>query len=287
MRWGLGGSLALHAAIAVLVIGVFPFAAPDLPPIPPNIPVELVTIGEVTNIKQIDKVAETPKEETKPAEPEPEPQRQAAIPPMPEAKPAPEPEPMPAPPPPPEAKPEPQPAPKPEVKKVEEKKPEAKPVQVAPPPKKEQAFDASKIAALLNKLPTKSQTANQGEEKKLSTGPQKTEAVGAATGMTVSALDAIRAQMQRCWSLPAGAPNPQDLIVTLRFGLNADGTLARQPEIADQAKMMLGDGYYRAAAESAVRALQKCQPFKVPADSYNADWQDIEMTFDPRRMLGG
>jgi len=285
MRRGVAISVGLHALVAVLTIVAFPSFTPELPPIPPNIPVELVTIGDVTNIKKIDKVEDQPKPEEKPSEPEPEPMRTAVLPPAPELKPAPEPVP-----PPPELKLEPEPKPvekKAEEKKPEPPKPETKPTPPQPPKKKEQAFDASKIAALLNKLPPKEKATDQGEEKKVVTGPQQTEAVGEATGMTASAKDAIAAQMQRCWTLPAGAPNPQDLIVRVRFGLNEDGTLARAPELTDTARLAMGDPYYNAAANNAIRAIHVCTPFKLPPGVWNPDFKDIEMNFDPRAALGG
>ena len=287
MRWGVGGSLAFHAVLAILIIGVFPFAAPDLPPIPPNIPVDLVTVGDVTNIKQIDKVDTTQKDEQKPAEPEPEPQRQAALPPTPEVKPAPEPEPMPAPPPPPDAaKPQPAPAPKPEEKKPEEKKPEVKPVNVNPPPKKEQAFDASKIAALLNKLPTKSQASEQGE-KALSTGPQKTERVGAGTAMTATWNDLLQEQFKRCWNVQGGAQDAAKQIVIVHVELNPDGSLAAPPTVVNRMEVEAGGDSYKVAAERALRAVRTCNPLKQLPPEHYSEWRSMDFHFNPAAMLGG
>lgn len=41
-------------------------------------------------------------------------------------------------------------------------------------------------------------------------------------------------------------------------------------------------------ADSALRAVRKCSPFKIPAQFapfYN-DWKDWTVTFDPKEMLG-
>jgi outer membrane biosynthesis protein TonB len=286
MRGGLTGSLAFHVVAILLTVVVFPSIEPDLPPIPPNIPIELVTIGEVTNIKQIDKVDEQQKDE-KPEEPKPEELRQAAIPPLPEVKPAPEPEPVPAPPPPPEAVPEPKPAPKPEEKKVEQKPAEVKPAQVAPQPKKPPDFDPSKIAALLNKLPPKAKSETPGEEHKLSTGPQKTEAVGEANAMTASWQALINEQFKRCWNVQGGAQDAEKQIVTVHVELNPDGSLARSPEVVNAAEVALGGQTFQIAAERALRAVRACSPLKqLPPDRYS-DWHEMDFVFDPRRMLGG
>jgi outer membrane biosynthesis protein TonB len=287
MRGGLIGSVAFHVVVAVIAIGVFPFTSTELPPIPPAIPVDLVTIGEVNNVKQIDKVEDKPNEEQKPAEPEPEQQRQAALPPMPDVKPAPEPEPMPAPPPPPEAVPEPKPLPKPEEKKAEEKKPEAKPAQVVPPPKKEQAFDANKIAALLNKLPSKAKSDQPGEEKKLSTGPQKTTRVGEGTAMTATWQALLNAQFRACWNVQGGAVDAASQVVTVHVELNQDGSLASAPEIVNTAQVAAGGASYQVAAERALRAVRACNPLKNhPPENYS-EWREMDFVFNPGAMLGG
>jgi colicin import membrane protein len=40
------------------------------------------------------------------------------------------------------------------------------------------------------------------------------------------------------------------------------------------------------AAESALRAVRRCQPYTMPAAKYDI-WRDVEVTFDPRDMFGG
>jgi hypothetical protein len=287
MRRGLGFSVGLHALIAVMTIAVFPSLTPELPPIPPNIPVELVTIGDVTNVKKIDQVSdEPPKPEEKAEEPKPEPMREAALPPAPELKPAPE-----AVPPPPELKIEPE--QKPAEKKAEEKRPEPPkpevkaPAPPEPPKKKPPAFDASKIAALLNKLPPKEKSSEPGPEKKLTTGPQKTEAVGEANDMTATWQAVINEQFKRCWIVQAGAEDAAKQIVVVHVELNPDGSLARPPEVVNQAEIAMGGPTYQVAADRALRAVRACDPLKqLPADRY-ADWREMDFVFDPRRMLGG
>lgn len=284
MRQGLAYSAGLHALLALIMIGVFPSIAPELPPLPPNIPIDLVTIGEINNVKKIDKVDE-PKPEVKPAEPEPEPMRQAALPPTPEPTPAPEPVPAPVPPPQ-----EVKPAPAPE-KKVEEKKPEpkpeVKPQPPAPPKKKEPAFDASKIAALLNKIPTKDKSTQPGPQKQLATGPQKTEAVGEASDMTANYQALISSQFTRCWNQDLGAKGAESFIVVVHVELNPDGSLSSQPYIENQAAVDLGGPGYQVAAQRALRAVRVCNPLRMlPADRYS-EWREGSYRFDPRAMAGG
>jgi len=45
------------------------------------------------------------------------------------------------------------------------------------------------------------------------------------------------------------------------------------------------DDVFRAFGESAVRALQQCNPLRLPADKY-ALWQDMIVNFDPKQAVG-
>jgi len=44
--------------------------------------------------------------------------------------------------------------------------------------------------------------------------------------MTMSELDALRQQMQRCWNLDPGSPDPASLVLQVKVTLNQDGTVA-------------------------------------------------------------
>ena len=86
--------------------------------------------------------------------------------------------------------------------------------------------------------------------------------------------------------MPAGARYAEGLIVRLRIFLRRDGELAGTPEVVDGDRMSR-DNHYRTAAEHAIRAVQKCVPLQnLPPDKYER-WRNIELTFDPRDMLGG
>ncbi|WP_420559478.1 hypothetical protein [Tepidicaulis sp.] len=294
MRASLVASFGVHAAVIAAAFIALPSADP-LPAVPDQaLPVELVTIDEFTNLKR-EKVA---KAEPKPqieeeSEPEPEPEQAPEPEPAPEPKPAPQPAPAAVEPPPPAREPEPLPEPEaePEEKKAEpEKKPEPpKPAPQKPAPpkpaKKQEAFDPTKIAALLDKLPEEEKKTRQpSRETKEDAAPQAPQGVN--TKLTVSEIDAFKLQMRRCWSVPAGAPNADKLIVEIKVFLNPDGSLARAPELMSKGPLLSGNAYYRAAADSALRAIRRCEPFKMPADKYSS-WQELDLRFDPREMLGG
>ena len=102
--------------------------------------------------------------------------------------------------------------------------------------------------------------------------------------LTLSEVDALRAKIERSCIVQAGARYAEDLDVTIRVYLNPDGSLRREPQIVDEDRLA-ADPFFRAAAESAIRAVLKCEPFKMPVAKYHR-WREIELTFDPRKMLG-
>ena len=276
-----------------------PKAAEALPPKPPPKPAP----APEPVAREAEPPAPKSRELVAPPAPDPEP-IEAKAPPEPAPKP---PEPAPAPE---VAKPKPpEPAPKKPEEKVQvaAKPPEPKPVAkaepkppspfaAAPQPRakpqhkpepKRPSFDLNRIAALLDK--SQKQPAAQGQDTQNQPAAQAKPVPRARLTdqpLTMSEIDAIRYQIEQCWSVPAGARDAEDLIVRIRVFLNPDGTLSRPPEIVDQAHGG-SDSFYRTAAESARRAVLQCAPLKhLPTDKY-ALWRELTLTFNPRQMLGG
>ncbi len=180
-------------------------------------------------------------------------------------------------PPPPFAAPEKQAEPTPPI--AEEDAPSEAQLDVTPPiaqaqdeatPKNE--FDIAKLRALLNKIPDAPE-ADYVPEK-----TQKNEAK-----VTLNEIDAFRAQMQQCWQVPAGARAGEDLLVRVKLSLTADGVISKDPVVVN-AGIRRNDPFFRAAAESVLRAIRRCQPFHLPPEKYMA-WRNLELNFDPRKML--
>jgi len=148
----------------------------------------------------------------------------------------------------------------------------------------------NQTALNLSALPPKSR-----QEVKKSLGetvqdPQSKRATRPTTSaqMTMSEIDSIRSQIEQCWIVPAGVRYAENFVVRVRIFLRPDGGLAQPPQVVDTLRMsMPGEEAYRTVAESAVRAIMKCEPFQnLPVDKYDR-WQDIELSFDPRSILGG
>ena len=147
---------------------------------------------------------------------------------------------------------------------------------------KKELFDPNNIAALIDKSKE-----NLAETTKLSDKiSQSQDQTMDQTGLSLSEEDALKAQIFGCWSIPLGLPYNENLLVRIKLRLNSDGTVL-QSEILDHARMNKpGQGFYKVLAESALRALQLCQPLRVPTTGYER-WKDMQLNFDAREMLEG
>lgn len=319
MRGPLILSFLLHAAVIVLAWIGLPSLDDRVIETPPLIDVSIVT----DQSQAPDPVREPmppPKAVEKPAPPKP--QQQAALPkpptppppapppppkeavpvqkePEPEPKPEPKPEPVAKPEPKPE--PEPEPAPKPEPKVAEpEITPPPKPRRKPKPPPPEDDF-ASVLKTVENlksqpkpKTPEKPEKSfDQAMEDVLKKhespepAPQsrRVSSLNVGEKMSMSEIDALRRQIEKCWSPPAGAPEAEDLVVEVQLQINQDGTV-RDAQIVDTARMSR-DSYYRAAAESVLRAVRQpeCTPLKLPHEKYDL-WRETKLTFNPSELVG-
>ena len=261
-------------------------------------------VAEIENSKPVSGEAKTdtpPPTPAKPPEPDPEPK--------PDPKPAPKAEakrepvkteakpqaetPTPLPEPKPETKPEPKPAPKPDPKpavdplaKLIEQNP-TKPVSKpqAAPKTPETTFNPSEIEKLLLSKDKPQQTASTAKEvsNKASAGTQ----TGTAAKLSLTQQDMIagilKEQIWKCWNAPSWLAGGENLRPTIKFNLKPDGALDGLPENAAPSD----DPAMRTMAESAMRAIQECAPYKIPAQfkAFYEDWKKFSVTFDMKEVL--
>ena len=147
---------------------------------------------------------------------------------------------------------------------------------------KKELFDPNNIAALIDKSMEDFGETNK-KKNKIS---QSQDSSMDNLKLTLSEEDALKAQIFGCWSVPLGLPYNKNLLVRIKLKLKPDGTLIKT-EILDHARMnMPGQGFFKVLAESALRAVQLCQPLRVPTSGYER-WKDLQLNFDAREMLGG
>ena len=60
-----------------------------------------------------------------------------------------------------------------------------------------------------------------------STSKSRSTHYDASLPMSISEIDAIRSQIAKCWNVPAGAKDAQNLVVVLRLDLAEDGSVIK------------------------------------------------------------
>ena len=265
MRKGVIVSAALHLGVIGATMITWPSGLSQSDEVPPTVPIELITLADATNIQAT--VREEPPPE--PEVPEVEPVQETAV-----AEPEPpEPEPLP------EPLPEPEPEPEPVAEIEPEPEPPSPPLPLEKPEPPRDQFNLDSVIALLDSRAESAAPAQPAE--------QSRRGIGDRNAMTMTIVDSLRSQMYECWSPPIGAPNPEELIVDVDVYLTPTGALARAPQLTAASRLAAaGNPYMRAAAESALRAVNTCVPYRnLPVDQY-AQWSEIRITFDPTRLAG-
>lgn len=254
-------SALLHFAWLVFAIFGLPLLISSKPPPEPTaISVELLPITGITNVKPSEsQPAPEEKQEKKPEQPKK---------PTPPVKTADN-----TPPPPPKADDKAKLPPKPEEKKPEEKK-----------DKKAKAED---LAAVLRAVKDTAQKEKPDADKNKDTSKSKSVSsqYNDSLPMSMSEKDAIRSQFAACWHAPIGAKDAYNLLVVVDLEIAQDGTVLKA-ELGDASKSKYNsDSFFRAAADSALRATHECSPLKsLPPEKYDT-WHYMELTFDPKDML--
>jgi len=172
------------------------------------------------------------------------------------------------------------------IKKIEEKKQNPKKiddeVKQVSEFEKDEMFDPNTIAALIDKSKENLAETTKKQDKVT----QSQDSSMNLAGLTLNEEDALKAQIFGCWSIPLGLPYNENLLVRIKLKLKPDGSVIKT-EILDHTRMNKpGQGFYKVLAESALRAIQLCQPLRVPTTGYER-WKDLQLNFDAREMLEG
>lgn len=166
------------------------------------------------------------------------------------------------------------------VEKVKENKTKKKKVEEeVKENKKEKEKRLSSILKSIDKL--KEEKKKNDQEKPI-LEPIENDTLDFNEKLTISELDMIRRQFINCWNVPAGAKNIQNLQVLVKIKLDEDGNVIDSELIKTSS---LNDSFYRAAAESAMRAVRhpSCKKLKVPVKKYKT-WKNITLNFDPSML---
>ena len=262
-------SFGLHAFLVIITAMSLPFLAKKPVDLPPIISVELIQITDKTNIPfapKAKKIIEKVKEKEKKLVSEQAPPKKIK-----------------------KLKPDAVPLPDEKIekiKKIKDKKQNPEKVeteikQISEFEKKE-LFDTNSIAALIDKSKIESAETTKKSDKITQDQDRNIENMK----LTLSEKDALTAQIYGCWSIPLGLPLSNDMLVRIELDLNPDGSIEKM-EMLDHVKMNTpGKEKFRTLADSVRRALQLCNPLRVPTTGYER-WKNMILNFDATEMLGG
>lgn len=276
-RAGLAVALASHAALlAALSLGLLDTARPK-PPL--HDPMEVMLVDKVALQSATPKpaveapqAAEAPETgPVKDAAPEPAPQP-APAPPKPAPRPAPPPKPAPMP-----AKPAP-PTPAP-PKPAPVRPAPAKPAEKAEPAPPKPEKGKPKALALGNDF-------LKGIPAEKSPGKAAAPRAAAVNAQAMAGLvGLIASQVKPCYTVPAGGSDTQSIVSRVHLRLKRDGSVAAAPEVLSNSGITpTNQPYVRQMSEAAVRAIQRCAPYKLPVELYEGGWEDLVFTFRPSAM---
>lgn len=284
MKSPLMKSAVFHGVLLVIIMVGLPIFRPNVEIIPEAVPIEIATVADKSSTDKAPARADVEKpkpEEKKPEEkpkPTPAPTNTAEAPQKPVLE-----------------KPKPVEKPKPEESKADDiadpdKKAEEKPkpVEKPKPPEKKPEVQQEQKEAFNSVLKNLMQTEPVAGEKKMEapqTGETPSPIASLSDKLAVNEITArLSRQLAQCWNVLAGAKYAENQIVSLRITVNPDRTV-RDAQVIDTIRYN-SDTYFRAAADSALRALKHpyCTPLDLPTDKYDL-WKVIDFNFDPSLML--
>ncbi|HEY8031210.1 MAG TPA: cell envelope biogenesis protein TolA [Methylocella sp.] len=147
----------------------------------------------------------------------------------------------------------------------------------------QQIFDPRGIEKFLNKEAQPSKQASGHDLSQLASLGSPTANTASMPPSLWNALDGLlQEQYKRCWNF-AGLGGPQKYVPEIHVQYTQDGSLIGQPVLLNPPS----DPNLRALADSAIRAVRRCDPLRIPSQyqAYYDQWKGRIVRFDPEEML--
>jgi colicin import membrane protein len=177
-----------------------------------------------------------------------------------------------------------------ELAKLLERNPQKEKPKVTPRPKSgdeaaepQQKFDLSNIAKFLSKeTPQRKQSSGHELSQLASLGSPTANAAKMSPSLWDQLDGLLQEQYKRCWAY-AGLGGQQKYIPEIHVQYTPEGSLVGQPVLLNPPS----DPNLRSLAESAIRAVRRCDPLRIPAQyqPYYDQWKGRIVRFDPEEML--
>jgi colicin import membrane protein len=170
-----------------------------------------------------------------------------------------------------------------QAKQKEKEKPAAKPRAGDEAAEPQQKFDPGDIAKFLSKeVPQRKQASGHDLSQMASLGSPTASAAKMSPSLWDQLDGLLQEQYKRCWNF-AGLGGQQRYIPEIHVQYTQDGSLIGQPVLLNPPS----DPNLRALAESAMRAVRRCDPLRIPSQYqlYYDQWKGRIVRFDPEEML--
>ncbi|MGH6834232.1 MAG: cell envelope biogenesis protein TolA [Methylocella sp.] len=168
-------------------------------------------------------------------------------------------------------------------KQKEKQKPAAKPRSGEEAAEPHQKFDPGDIAKFLNtEAPHGKRASGQALSQVASLGSPTASGAKMSPSLWDQLDGLLQEQYKRCWNF-AGLGGQQKYIPEIHVQYTLDGSLIGQPVLLNPPS----DPNLRALAESAMRAVRRCDPLRIPSryQAYYDQWKGRIVRFDPEEML--
>jgi hypothetical protein len=109
------------------------------------------------------------------------------------------------------------------------------------------------------------------------------DAASKAADIASSLVAEFRRHLKTCLKLPGSIEPSDKLRIVLRAFMTLEGKLATEPVLIEASASPKGP----ALMQSAIGALQSCQPYAMlPQDRYG-EWKVLDLSFTPQDFAGG
>lgn len=144
-------------------------------------------------------------------------------------------------------------------------------------------LDLSDIARFLSKEePHRKQSSSRALNQLASLGSPTASAARMSPSLWSQLDGLLQEQYRRCWNF-AGLGGQQKYVPEIHVEYTQEGALAGEPQLLNPPT----DPNLRPLAESAMRAVRRCDPLRIPAQyqPYYDQWRRRIVRFDPEEML--
>ncbi|WOJ89879.1 hypothetical protein RZS28_00760 [Methylocapsa polymorpha] len=146
-----------------------------------------------------------------------------------------------------------------------------------------QKFDPGDISRFLSKdAPQRKQSTGRELQQEASLGSPTASAAKMSPSLWSMLDGLLQEQYKRCWNY-IGAAGQKKYVPEIHVQYAQDGSLIGQPSLLNPPS----DPNLRNLAESALRAVRRCDPLHIPAQyqPYYDQWKGRIVRFDPEEML--